>query len=167
MINFNRSAFASRFCKYCGEAYRARIWSSSNSESGGGVVMLSAESQVEAMLGWWKIRGLTRKSSCSARSWYSERCLSSVNSLWSLLGSWPVRDGSSANEQTLNLTKIGARLKLTEKRIRGKWGRSCQGRSARARCGCNAQVRCEVWHCAVRCGVFLGKTQRCAPILSR
>ena len=100
----NRSAFASRFCKYCGKAYRARIWSSSNSESGGGVAMLSAESQVEAMLGWWKVSSLTRKSSCSARSWYSERCLSSVNRLWSLLGSWPVRDGSSANEQTLNLT---------------------------------------------------------------
>ena len=27
--------------------------------------MLSAESQVDAMIDWWKDKGLTRKSSCS------------------------------------------------------------------------------------------------------
>ena len=41
---FDRSAFASRSCRYSGEATRARICSSSKSESGGGVKMLSAES---------------------------------------------------------------------------------------------------------------------------
>ena len=38
--------------------------SSSKSDSGG-VAMLSAESWVDAMIDWWKDRGLTRKSSCS------------------------------------------------------------------------------------------------------
>ena len=40
----DRSAFASRSCKSNGEASRARICSSSKSDSGGGVAMLSAES---------------------------------------------------------------------------------------------------------------------------
>ena len=31
----------------------------------GGVAMLSAESQVDAVIGWWKDKCLTRKSSCS------------------------------------------------------------------------------------------------------
>ena len=34
----------------------------------GGVAMLTAEWKVEAVLGLWKNNGLTRKSSCSARS---------------------------------------------------------------------------------------------------
>ena len=62
-------------CKYSGEASRARICSSSKSDSGGGVAMPSVESQVEAMLGLWKNDGLTHESSCSARSLSSARCL--------------------------------------------------------------------------------------------
>ena len=50
-----------------GEASRARICSSSMSESVGGVAMLSAAPLVDALIEWWKDRGLTRKSSCSAK----------------------------------------------------------------------------------------------------
>ena len=39
---------------------------------GGGVAMLSAESLVDAVIDWWKDKGLTRKSSCSVS------CLSSA-----------------------------------------------------------------------------------------
>ena len=39
--------------------------SCSSSKSDSGVAMLSAESQVDAMIDWWKDKGLTRKSSCS------------------------------------------------------------------------------------------------------
>ena len=42
--------------------------------------------QVDAMIDWWKDKGLTRKSSFLARSWYSASCS----------GSSPVMDGTSA-----------------------------------------------------------------------
>ena len=46
----DRSALASRSCR-----------SSSKADSGGGVAMLSAESQVQVVLGLWKNKGLTRE----------------------------------------------------------------------------------------------------------
>ena len=62
----DRSALASRSCRYSGEASRARSCaSSSKSDSVSGVAMLSAESQVDAMIDWWKDKGLTRESLCS------------------------------------------------------------------------------------------------------
>ena len=59
----DRSALASRSCRYNGEASRARSCSSSTSDSAG-VAMLSGESQVDALIDWLKDKGLTRKSSC-------------------------------------------------------------------------------------------------------
>ena len=55
----DRSALASLSCKYSGEASMYRICSSSKSDSGGRVAMLSAESQVGVTLGQWKNIGLT------------------------------------------------------------------------------------------------------------
>ena len=44
------------------KASRARTWSSSESESGGGVAMLSAESLVDAVIGWWMDKSLIIRS---------------------------------------------------------------------------------------------------------
>ena len=58
-----------------GEASRARSISSSKTESGCGVAMPSGESQVDAVICWWTVRGLTRKSSCSVTCLSSVKCL--------------------------------------------------------------------------------------------
>ena len=42
---------------------------------GGGVAMLSAESQVDAVIDWWEDKGLTRTSSCSVSCRSSVTCL--------------------------------------------------------------------------------------------
>ena len=47
-----RSALASRSCRYSGEASRVRSCSSSKSDSGSGVAMLSAVSLVDAVIDW-------------------------------------------------------------------------------------------------------------------
>ena len=45
------------------------------SPSPSGVAMLSAESWVDAVIGWWKDRGLTRNSSLSVSCLSSVKCL--------------------------------------------------------------------------------------------
>ena len=65
---------------------------------------------------------------------------------------------SSTNEPRSSWRRSAQGWTLTEKMILGKWGSSRQGRSARARC--NAQVWCNVWHCAMRCDDFGQHTMR-------